>query len=92
MTDPPGSGPPPRQPGIRRSEPFSPELVEHRLGELESSSKETLNKLSDLSNQVTEIRTGMATKGQLFWAAMALLGTVIAGVLSLAGHWLMRQS
>ncbi len=53
-------------------------LRDHRLDELDADVKKLLEKADMLTKDITEIKTGMITKTQLFLTVLALLGTVVA--------------
>ena len=64
------------------------ELIEHRLGQLEEGVKTTnasvdglKDTINDLSIRIEKISTGMATKTHIFLTALALAGTLIAGII-----------
>lgn len=74
------------------------ELIEHRLGQLEASSRQTVESLDrlkdsigDLANQVTGIRTGMATKKELWTTVITILIAVCVAALSVFAHWGVRK-
>lgn len=78
--------------------PENRELIEHRLGQLEANSKQTIasldrlkDSIGDLSNQVTGIRTGMATKKELWTTVITILIAVCVAALSVFAHWGVRK-
>ena len=63
----PGSG----ENGGRRN--LSPELIEHRLGQLEQTTKKNGEDIADIKITVTKIESGMITKSQLVLVLVSLL-------------------
>ena len=64
----PGSG----ENGGRRGR-LSPELIEHRLNQLEQTAKENREDVADIKITVTKIESGMITKSQLIVALISIL-------------------
>ena len=52
---------------------LNPELVEHRLSELEQTAKENREDVADIKTTVTKIESGMITKNQLVIALISVL-------------------
>ena len=65
--------------------------IEHRLNQLEEMTRDTGSNVQKIQVSVSRIESAMVTKGQIFVAAMGLLGGVIVAVISVAAHWLLRQ-
>ena len=82
----PGSG----ENGGRRGE-LNPELVEHRLNELEVSTKKTSEDVQDIRNSITRIEAGMITKTQLVITALALVGVSLAISGSVIAHLIIKN-
>lgn len=55
---------------------INPELVEHRLNELQELGKKNTEVILQIKTSVTKIETGMATKKELFIITIGLLLTV----------------
>lgn len=64
--------PSPRGNGGRR-DGLNPELVEHRLDQLEQTAKENREDIADIKTTVTKIESGMITKSQLILALISML-------------------
>lgn len=85
----PHTGPPtPSRPEVPAETQLNRELIDHRLNQLEEGVKatnESVNGLRDaintLNTKVEKIDTGMATKTHVFVTALALVGTLIAGII-----------
>lgn len=82
----PGSG----ENGGRR-DGLSPELVEHRLNELEGKTKEIAQEVKGIASSVKVIETGMITKKELLNTVLIIAGSVIVLILSVAAHWLVSK-
>lgn len=52
---------------------LSPELIEHRLDQLEQTAKENRKDVGDIKTIVTKIESGMITKSQLVIALISVL-------------------
>lgn len=61
-----------RENGGRR-DGLNPELVEHRLDQLEQTAKENRKDIADIKTTVTKIEEGMITKSQLILALISVL-------------------
>lgn len=70
-----GGNPP--VPGSRenggRRDGLNPELVEHRLNQLEQTAKENRKDIADIKTTVTKIEEGMITKSQLILTLVSVL-------------------
>ena len=59
----------------------NPELIEHRLNELDKTTDEIKKEVNYIKITVVEIRTGMITKNQLLYIALSFVGVmVVAGL------------
>ena len=61
-----------RENGGRR-DGLNPELVEHRLNQLEQTAKENKEDIADIKTTVTKIKEGMITKRELILALISVL-------------------
>lgn len=61
-----------RENGARR-DGLNPELVEHRLNQLEQTAKENRKDIADIKTTVTKIEEGMITKSQLILVLISVL-------------------
>ena len=75
-----GSNPPEPRSGENGGHRVSPELIEHRLSQLEQTAKENRQDVADIRQDITDIKiivakieSGMITKSQLVIALISVL-------------------
>ena len=71
-----------------RKSGLSPELIEHRLTELEQTAKENRKDLADIKTIVTKIESGMITKSQLVIALISVLVITAINLIVWMANWM----
>ena len=63
------------------SSPINRELIEHRITELECNVREVKNEVASIHQTLTEVKTtiekGLATRTQLLYSALGMVGVLV---------------